>query len=169
MKNLGRSFLSLGMALMTMFNCVSVVNCSAFGNNKNCDKIVNGMNENFNRTLGMLNEEINGYKRKIEDLENARDEALNKLNHCEKDPICKNALECANGNMRLCKYYEQNIKDLKKDLNEALNKLNYCEGIKDEKNNREIKDLAKITFTILAAHLAVPWLRNLRGHIQANF
>lgn len=65
------------------------------------------MNENFNRTLDMLNEEISGhklkmagYERKIEDLENARDEALNKLNYCEKDPICKNALECANGNMR---------------------------------------------------------------------
>lgn len=154
---------------MTMFNCVSVVNCSAFGNNKNCNKIITGMNENFNHTLGMLNEEINTYKRKIEDLENARDEVLNKLNHCEKDPICKNALECANGNIRFCRYYEKNIKDLKKDLNEALNKLNYCEGIKDEKNNREIKDLAKIIFAILAAHLAFKRLRNFGVQMQVRF
>lgn len=66
----------------------------------------------------------------------------------------------------ICKYYEQNIKDLKKDLNEALNKLNYCEGIKDEKNNREIKDLAKIIFAIVAAHVAFPRLRNFVAVLQ---
>ncbi len=86
MKNLGKKLLSVGISMLMMSNCGSVVNCSAFGNNVNCDKIVNSINENFNRTLGILNEEINGYKlklvdyeRKIEGLEKARDEAARRL------------------------------------------------------------------------------------------
>lgn len=90
MKNLGKKLLSVGISMLMMSNCGSAVNCSAFGNNGNCDKIVNSINENFNRTLGILNEEINGYKlklvdyeRKIEGLEKARDEAARRLSYCE--------------------------------------------------------------------------------------
>lgn len=150
MKSLGRSLLSLVVALMTIFNCVSLVNCSAFGNNKNCDKIITGINENFNRTLDLLNKEISGYKlkmtgyeRKIEDLENARDEALNKLNYCEKDPICKNALECAAGNKKFCKNMEN-----------------------DETTEATIDHILKVLFAILAAHLAFPRIRNFGGAFQ---
>lgn len=150
MKNLGRKLLSVGVSMLMMSNCGSVVNCSAFGNNGNCDKIVTGMNENFNRTLGLLNEEISGYKlkmtayeRKIGDLENARDEALNKLNYCEKDPICKNALECAADNQKFCK----NMKN-------------------DETTKGTINHISKVIFAIAVAHLAFPRLRNFGGVFQ---
>lgn len=184
LENLGRKLLSAGVSMLIVLNCVDAVRCSAFGNNKNCDKIITGMNENFNRTLGLLNEEISGYKlkmtgyeRKIEDLENARDEALNKLNHCEKDPICKDALECANGNIRFCRYYEQHIKDLKKARDEALNKLNYCEGIKAEKDRKEIDywleywlNLSLKTFLLfLVTHEVIPRLRNFGVQMQVHF